>query len=241
MSQCKNCQSGFEGTYCPSCGQRDIDLERPIWGLIGDVLRETFEVDGRAAQSVKTLFLYPGKMTYEYLAGRRQTYTPPFRLYLVFSISFFVVIAWLARSGVLLEPGQDPRFDAAVQARFLSDDLPRLMFLLLPVFALLLKAVYPGRLYFDHLIFSLHLHSATYVILIAMIPLERFANQHVVWLIMQVAVLVYFLGHLVTAMRRVYQSTWLSVAFRSTAVLFAYMMIVSIVIENTSSFMIIAD
>jgi len=241
MPQCKNCQSGFQGTYCPTCGQRDIDLERPIWQLVGDVLKESLEVDGRAALSVKTLFRHPGKLTYEYLAGRRQSYTPPLRLYLAFSILFFVLVAWLARTGSLLEPGQDPGFDAAVQARFLSDDLPRLMFLLLPVFALLLKTVYPGRLYFDHLIFSLHLHSATYVILIAMLPLERLANQHIVWMILQVVVLVYFIVHLVTAMRRVYRTGLLGVAIRSTAVLIAYMMIVSIVIENTSSFMIIAD
>ena len=46
----------------------------------------------------------------------------------------------------------------------MSDQMPRLMFLLLPVFALLLKAFFRDRLYFDHLIFSLHLHSAAFVI-----------------------------------------------------------------------------
>ena len=241
MPRCKNCQSSLDSAYCPTCGQRDVDLERPIWSLIGDVVKETFELDGRTALTVKTLFRYPGLLTSEFLAGRRRTYSSPLRLYLVISISFFVLVTWLAQSGMLLEPGQDPGFDAAVQARFLSDDLPRLMFVLLPVFALLLKVVNLNRLYFDHLIFSLHLHSAAYVVLAMMMPLEELANRHVVLMILQVALFVYFLAYFVLAVRRVYQSNWLVVVFKSAIVLFAYMIVVSVVIENTSNFMIIAD
>ena len=180
-------------------------------------------------------------LTYEFLAGRRRTYTPPLRLYLVFSISFFIVVAWFAKSGILLEPGQDPGFDAAVQARFLSDDLPLLMFVLLPMFALLLKIVYVRRLYFDHLLFSLHLHSAAYVILAMMLPLEEPANRHIILMIAQFVLFVYFLAYFIIAVRRVYQSDWLAVALKSAVVLFGYMIVVSVVIENTSNFRIIAD
>jgi hypothetical protein len=241
MPQCKNCDTVFDGDYCPTCGQRNVDLERPIWSLIGDVVRETFEIDGRSALTVKTLFRHPGMLTEEFLAGRRRIYTPALRLYLVISISFFILVAWIARSGLLLDLGQDPGFDAALQARFLSDDLPRLMFVLLPMFALLLKIVYTSRLYFDHLIFSLHFHSAAYVVLTMMLPLEEMANRHTVLMIVQIVLLVYFLAYFVIALRRVYQSSWLAAALKSAAVLFAYMIVVSVVIENTSSFLIIAD
>ena len=241
MSQCRNCQSRLDGAYCQKCGQRNIDLERPIWSLVGDIVKETFELDGRAALTVKTLLLHPGKLTSEFLNGRRRVYSPPLRLYLVISIAFFVLVAWLAQSGILLELGQDPGFDAAVQARFLSDDLPRLMFVLLPMFALFMKAVYVKRLYFDHLIFSIHLHSAAYIVLAMMLPLEELANRHVILMILQVIVLIYFLAYFVIAVRRVYQSPWPGVAARSAIVLFGYMILVSVVIENTSSFRIIAD
>jgi hypothetical protein len=241
MPQCKNCQTRFDGAYCPSCGQRNIDLERPIWGLLGDVVKETFEVDGRAALTIKTLFRHPGMLTAEFLAGRRRTYTSPLRLYLVISISFFVLVAWLAQSGILLEPGQDPVFDAAVQARFLADDLPRLMFILLPVFALLMKLVYWQRLYFDHLIFSLHLHSAAYMIFLLVLPLEIIASQDAVLLALQAILLGGFLAFFVLAVRRVYSSGWLGLLARSAVVLFGYMILVSLAIENTSTFRIIAD
>lgn len=231
----------MSGDYCGNCGQRNIDLERPIWSLVADVIRETFEVDGRAWLTVKTLLRRPGVLTSEFLAGRRRTYTPPLRLYLVTSISFFVLVAWMAQSGVLLDPGQDPVFDAAVQAQFLSDDLPRLMFVLLPVFALLMKAFYFQRLYFDHLIFSIHLHTAAYLVLALLLPLENLANQHIGLLIAQVVLFTYFLAYFVIAVRRVYESSWLVTALKSGWVLLGYMIVVSVVIENTSNFLIIAD
>ncbi|RZV36420.1 MAG: DUF3667 domain-containing protein [Chromatiales bacterium] len=241
MPLCKNCQAGLNGAYCSTCGQKDVDLERPILGLLGGVIKETFELDGRSALTIKTLFRHPGLLTSKFLDGRRRRYTSPLRLYLVISIVFFVVVAWLAQSGILLEPGQDPGFDAAVQARFLSDDLPRLMFLLLPVFALLLKIVFLQRLYFDHLIFSLHLHSAGYIVLALAMPLENVAGKHLLALILQGLLLAYFIAYFVLAVRRVYGPAWFALALKSAAVLLGYMMVVSLVIENTSTFMIIAD
>jgi hypothetical protein len=241
MTECQNCQTPLGGDYCGNCGQRNVDLERPIWSLVAEVIKDTFEVDGRAWLTVKTLFRHPGTLTSEFLAGRRRKYTPPLRLYLVTSISFFVLVAWMAQSGVLLDPGQDPKFDAAVQAQFLSDDLPRLMFVLLPVFALLLKAMYFRRLYFDHLIFSIHLHTAGYVVLALMLPLEDFANESVGLMIAQFVLLAYFLAYFVIAVQRVYASSWLVAALKSGAVLFGYLIVVSVAIENTSNFLIIAD
>ncbi len=239
MIECQNCQTPLDGDYCGNCGQRNIDLERPIWSLVADVIKETFEVDGRAWLTIKTLFRHPGTLTGEFLAGRRRTYTPPLRLYLVTSISFFVFVAWLARSGVLLDPGQVSRFDAAVQVRFLSDDLPRLMFVLLPIFALLLKVMYFRRLYFDHLIFSIHLHTASYLILALMLPLENLANENVGLLIAQVVLLIYLLAYFVIAVQRVYGSGWLVTALKSAAVLIGYMVLLSVAIESMSNFRII--
>ncbi|HNP65327.1 MAG TPA: DUF3667 domain-containing protein [Woeseiaceae bacterium] len=116
MPVCSNCQSSLDGEYCSTCGQRNLDLEKPIWSLVGAVISETFEVDGRAASTVRTLFRHPGMLTGEFLAGRRVAYSPPLRLYLVFSIVFFLLIAWFAPSGILREPGSDLNFDAAVLA-----------------------------------------------------------------------------------------------------------------------------
>lgn len=241
MPVCSNCQSSLDGEYCSACGQRNLDLEKPIWSLLGAVISETFEVDGRAALTLKTLFRHPGMLTREFLAGRRVAYSPPLRLYLIFSIVCFFLIAWFASSGLLREPGSDLNFDAAVQERFLSDELPTLMFLLLPVFAMLMKIAYWKRLYFDHLIFSLHLHCVAYVALAIMLPLEAVAAQYTILLIAQVIVFLSFLAHFVIAVHRVYQAGWLADAVRSTLVLVMYVIVVTVAIEVTSELAIITD
>lgn len=241
MKQCRNCQTTFEGTFCPNCGQKDVDLERALGELVGEVLRETLDVDGRAWRTVRALFLRPGELTSEYLLGRRRSYTPPLRLYLAISVSFFVLMAWFASEGVLLDHGQTREADAASQAQFLSTDLPKMMFVLLPVFALLVKAVFWQRLYFDHLIFSVHLHSAAYVILALMLPLEQSAGEHWIPLVLQLAVLGYFLSYIVISLHRVYGTSWLKSSAKSLAVLTGYIVILSIVIEQTSDFQVLAD
>jgi hypothetical protein len=89
------------------------------------------------------------------------------------------------------------------------------MFVLLPVFALLLKLGYRQRLYFDHLIFSLHLHSAAYVAMAVMLPLEEASNQHWLPLITQLLAVIYLLAYFVIALRdRASSRLWLGVARR---------------------------
>ena len=79
------------------------------------------------------------------------------------------------------------------------------------------------------------------MILAMMLPLEDLANRHIILMVSQVVLFVYFLAYFVIAVRRVYQSGWLAVALKSAVVLFGYMIVVSVVIENSSNFRIIAD
>jgi hypothetical protein len=241
MTNCRNCDTPLDGNFCPACGQKNVDLERPMSKLVGEVLTETFELDGRTYRTVRTLVRHPGALTAEFLAGRRKSYTPPLRLYLVISVSFFVLVTWLAGQGVLLDPGQIPEQDAATQAQFMSDDLPRLMFMLLPVYALLLKAAFPRRFYFDHIIFSLHLHSAAYVILAVMLPIEKVASDHWLPLVAQALLCTYFLVYNILSMRRVYHTGWFIGIAKSLAILLGYFMVISVAIEAGSNFLILSD
>lgn len=241
MAQCGNCGTPLQGAYCPSCGQKDVDLERPLRDLLGEVINETFDLDGRAFRTIKILFLAPGRLTSEFLAGRRRSYTPPLRLYLVISVSFFILVAWLASRGVLLDEGQDLAEDAPVQARFMSEELPRLMFVLLPVFAFLLKLAWWRRLYFDHVICSVHLHSAAYVVLGLMLPMEQAASGHWLPLAAQIVLLTYFVAYIVVSLRHVYRASWLGAGLKTAAVLLGYLVVVSGVIEASSNFLILTD
>jgi len=241
MTECPNCQTPLDGAFCPNCGQKDVNLERPTSELIGEVLKEAFDFDGRAMRTFKTLFLYPGSLTSEFLAGRRRSYTSPIRLYLLISVSFFVLIGWIAGQGVLLMPEAGLTQDAASQSRFMSEQLPRLMFVLLPVFALFLKVIFRHRLLFDHIIFSIHLHCAAYILLALMLPLEQMANEHWLPMMVQIGLLGYLLSYFLISLRRVYRASWLITTVKSIAILFAYLAVIGFVIETTSTLHILAD
>lgn len=236
MKACKNCGTPLEARYCPECGQRDIDLERPLHELLGEALRETLDVDGRLARTLWAMVRRPGLVTSEYLAGRRKRYSPPFRLYLIISLLFFLLTAWVAGQGILLDEGQTLERDAPGQVRLFTDYVPRLMFLLVPVFALLLKAAFRQRLYFDHLIHALHLHSALFIFLMLMLPLERVAAQSVLAMIFQLALFAYLLTLFVISVRHVYGANWPMAAVKSFAIMIAYMALVAGVFEAASQF-----
>ncbi len=90
------------------------------------------------------------------------------------------------------------------------DDLPKMMFALLPLFALLLKMTYwrSKRLYVEHLIFSLHSHAFAFALLTVPILLSRFAPNTSGWDtikgVVTAVVFVLLPVYLFVALRRVY-------------------------------------
>jgi len=60
-----------------------------------DVVHSALHLDSRVWRTLGTLVLHPGALTNEFIAGRRQRYLPPFRLYLVLSVLFFALSAVL--------------------------------------------------------------------------------------------------------------------------------------------------
>lgn len=91
--KCLNCNLESDAQFCPSCGQSKAVKLSSIWHLISDTFDIIYNLDSKVWQSIGPLVFKPGKLTNEYIAGRRVRYLPPFRLYLIFSIFFFLVAA----------------------------------------------------------------------------------------------------------------------------------------------------
>ncbi len=257
---CLNCNAPLAGEFCHECGQSGHSLRRPFWSLLGESLETFFAIDGRIAKTLPDLLLKPGRITRAYLDGKRARFIPAFRLYVLASLIFFVIMPLVTGQGLNINvgttgsmedaraaveqdyadgelteaeyneaigaldqveqmwkggiPGLIPRDrttpepdadgnapaedewegimpksamdavreageagdeDAARFAEVASDPrrlfartlewVPRLMFVMLPLYALLLALVYLWRrqfLFFDHLIVSLHFHSALF-------------------------------------------------------------------------------
>ena len=88
---CPNCNAPLRGQYCATCGQRARTRLISVWELVRDAIGDLFELDSRLWRTLGPLIFRPGKLTREYLLGRRVRFMPPFRTYLVLSLIFFLV------------------------------------------------------------------------------------------------------------------------------------------------------
>ena len=88
---CLNCGHDVEETYCPHCGQKNIEPHVNAFHAIGEFIGDYFHADGKFLSSIPSLLFRPGKMTNEFNAGKRERYIHPFRLYIFISIVYFSV------------------------------------------------------------------------------------------------------------------------------------------------------
>jgi hypothetical protein len=259
-------------------------------------LRESAEdlthADSRLWRTIVPLLIRPGFLTREYLDGRRASYLPPVRLYLVLSVLFFLIAATVPRPGappgvvvmqkgsqIVLTPlgatgvGAAPLSEAhasalcgkfiqfgttdpsanRLQARFQAacvkvvmdngrtfresflHNAGRAMFVLLPLLALAMKALYrrPSRHYVEHLLFFVHNHAFLFLVLGIYMPVAAFAPAPVREALhagLSVYVPVYFY----VAMRRVYGQRWLLTGTKLAALTCAYLVLGTLTIAAAS-------
>jgi len=204
--------------------------------LIGDSFLDYFHFDSKFFRTILPLLYKPGWLTLEYMKGRRKSFVEPFKLFLVISVIYFLILplgkesesekispgqssSTLLQSGKrtelshtrfslngvsLTKSGRDSvkkEIDTIglkmyVEKHFAKESVwtklfirqalkvmmstgqsfttviehtaSKLIFLLIPFFAALLKLFYirRKRLYFEHLIFSLHLHAFIFLMFI---------------------------------------------------------------------------
>lgn len=78
--------------FCAHCGQSREDLNRPFWTLATDALDGLFSWDGRLLTTLRQLYTRPGRVARDYADGKRASFTPPVRLYLIVSLVFFAAM-----------------------------------------------------------------------------------------------------------------------------------------------------
>jgi len=107
--RCKNCNALLLGRFCANCSQAaDVHVPTTL-ELAHDLLEGLTHSDSRLWRTLTTLWFKPGKLTEEFVAGRRVAYLPPFRLYLILSITFFLMTSFLHVSGAAM------KFDEALK------------------------------------------------------------------------------------------------------------------------------
>lgn len=106
---CQNCGTLVDGRYCSNCGQLAASFHRPILSLMGETISDTFTLDGRLARTLPVLLFRPGRLTKNYTTGKRARYVPPFRLFLIASLAFYLALFALLPAGSFLNVDEDVR------------------------------------------------------------------------------------------------------------------------------------
>jgi len=89
---CANCGSALDGEFCAACGQRHEPHLHTVAHFAAEALESISHADSRLWKTLWYLLSRPGFLTREFFAGRRVRYLPPFRLYLVISVVFFLAV-----------------------------------------------------------------------------------------------------------------------------------------------------
>jgi hypothetical protein len=259
---CLNCGTDLskDDLFCSHCGQKRLEREdMSFHHLIGDSFLDYFHFDSKFFRTVLPLLYKPGWLTLEYMRGRRKSFVEPFKLFLVISVIYFLLLPFgkepeaentsPALSGTnRVQPGNDKagsehthfslnglpvsksgqdsikeEVDSTglkryVEKHFAKESIwtklfvsqviklmissgqsfttvlehtaSKLIFLLIPLFAALLKLFYVRRkrLYFEHLIFSLHLHAFIFLLLILYLLIELIFPLNLFFIVMIILV-----------------------------------------------------
>ena len=267
-AHCHNCDTLLTGSYCAHCGQADHPLDPRLHDLAHELMHEFLHLDGKILTTLKSLIFYPGRLSAEFLAGKRARYIGPVRLYLTMSVLFFLLLAHdfkpdHAANAKPAEPGasasqsdkaehssdvqinidtqkidtqktdaQNPAANPAVQEKKkhwaqkiekiarkaaanpeefeheLRANCSHAMFVLVPIFALLLQLVYRNRRhhYPSYVYFSLHYHAFVFLLF----SISMLAGLLKIEVLDTLMFWVVFLGaplYLYLAMRRVFGGT----------------------------------
>lgn len=88
---CLNCNSFVERDYCPRCGQQNTESRHSFHYLFTHFISDFLHYDNSFWRTARSLFFSPGKLSLEYMKGKRKSYANPFSLYIFVSfITFFL-------------------------------------------------------------------------------------------------------------------------------------------------------
>lgn len=112
---CLNCGTELRGPFCYFCGQPDRNFMRFFPVLLRDLMEDLFDLDSRFMRTMKPLLFKPGRLTRDYMEGRRFRYAPPMRLYIFSSIVFFLLAALMSSDAITIQaaPGNNVSIDVA--------------------------------------------------------------------------------------------------------------------------------
>ena len=92
-TSCLNCEHPLDVSdkYCPNCGQLNSTKKLSFTDFSREFFGNFFAYDSRFRRTLSAMMFHPGKISKDYIQGKRERYANPFRFYLSVSIIFFII------------------------------------------------------------------------------------------------------------------------------------------------------
>jgi hypothetical protein len=96
---CLNCNHSLDISerFCSSCGQKNSSKALSLKELLMEFFAGLVSYDSRFRKSISALACSPGKLSQEYVLGKRIKYVNPFRFFISTAIIFFLIVSWINR------------------------------------------------------------------------------------------------------------------------------------------------
>ncbi|MDG1333419.1 MAG: DUF3667 domain-containing protein [Crocinitomicaceae bacterium] len=223
---CYNCGASLldAENFCPNCGQENHSKQASIKHLFNDFLGDYLAFDSRLFRSVVPLITEPGRVTIDYLDGKRQQFIPPIRVFLFLSFLYFGLSFLTGQDSSAFEftaDGSEKAANAVSQAYARNFNI--LLFLYAPLFALLIRLFFrteKHHFYVNFFVFTLHLFSFFFIIGTVQILLftlcdaifsEQISSNISVFI--QLGFLLYSIYYAVISLKRVFNKSYTILRF----------------------------
>ncbi len=88
---CKTCGTEFSGNYCNNCGEKVIHPEdRKFKHFFGEFVNAITFADNKLWRTLKTMLISPGKLSNEFVEGRRKHYMKPVSIFFLANLIYFL-------------------------------------------------------------------------------------------------------------------------------------------------------
>jgi len=91
---CSDCGAQTSGNFCANCGQ-PTHVHRTLLHLGEELLHGVMHFDARIWRTLPLLWLNPGRLTREWVAGRRTRYVSPLAMFLVTLFEMFFALSFM--------------------------------------------------------------------------------------------------------------------------------------------------
>jgi|JI10StandDraft_1071094.scaffolds.fasta_scaffold161027_3 hypothetical protein len=234
---CPNCGESLQGKFCSACGQKKIEpAERKLFYFFKQFFGAAFFLENSFVRNLWILLTRPGLQATDYLEGRQKRWMPPFSIFFLINIIYFLVNP-LTDFNLPLD--NQLRYHATtysklainmvekrLEKREISyEDYARkfdvetvgysksLMILNVPVLALFLMLIFYKRklLFVDHFIYAIYFFSFLllwFCVWIGFLSALRWLGLPSIQVLVPLGISIMIITHLIISIRKFYKIKW---------------------------------